>query len=299
MATTEMPLTDEQHEKCGKALFNYTWTLIRKPDRTEDEDINRGDVSLGVEYLVARQFSLLGSVGYQHFDDGEQVNEVDDPSWDVGFRWRPSQRVELRATYGVDHDEERVSADLTYQIGAFTTLRASYDEDLETGQERLLRDLSFIDTDPETGLLIDTRTGLPFDPNSVPVSILTATTRTKTFRAGLSYERGRNSFRIDGITTDQDEEAGVNDEKENSIHATYGRQLNRRTNLRLFATYQNSTFEDEDREDDEFSIGSILRYRLGRNATAFGGYTYRMQDSTDPTDEYSENRFTIGARITF
>ncbi len=33
-----MPLTDEQHEKCGKALFNYTWTLIKKPDRSEDED---------------------------------------------------------------------------------------------------------------------------------------------------------------------------------------------------------------------------------------------------------------------
>jgi uncharacterized protein (PEP-CTERM system associated) len=286
----------------GRDFTQLLWSfdaMASITDRTEDEDIERGDVSLGVEYLVARQFSVLGSVGYQHFEDGEPSNDVDSPSWDAGFRWRPSRRVALRATYGERHDEESISADLSYQIGAFTTLRASYDEVLETGQERLLRDLSFIDRDPETDLLIDTRTGLPFDPNSVPVSILTTTTRTKTFKAGLSYARGRNSFRIDGTVTDQDEEAGVNDEKVNSIHASFGRQLNRRTNLRVFGTYQDSRIEDEDRDDDEYTIGSSVSYRLGRQATAFGGYTYRMQDSTDPTDEYSENRVTIGARITF
>lgn len=286
----------------GRDFTQLLWSLDARAsftDRTENEDIKRGDTSFGVEYLVDRHFSLLGSVGYQHFDDGNSNNDVDSPSWDAGFRWRPGERVELRATYGVDFDDERLSADLSYRIGAFTTLRASFDKILETGQERLLRDLSFIDTDPETDLLIDTRTGLPFDPNSVPVSILTTTTRTQTFRAGLSYARSRNSFGIDGIVTDQDEEAGVNDEKVYSIHVTYGRRLNRRTNLRLFATYQNSTFEDVDREDDEFSVGSTLSYKLGRDATTFAGYTYRMRDSTDPAKDYSENRITLGARITF
>ena len=38
MATTEMPLSDEQHKACGKALFNFAWTLLKKPDRSVDDD---------------------------------------------------------------------------------------------------------------------------------------------------------------------------------------------------------------------------------------------------------------------
>ncbi len=37
MARTTMPLTDEQHQECGKALFNFVWTFLDKPQRTEDE----------------------------------------------------------------------------------------------------------------------------------------------------------------------------------------------------------------------------------------------------------------------
>ncbi|MHC4108694.1 MAG: tetratricopeptide repeat protein [Planctomycetota bacterium] len=38
MADTTMPLTDEQHEQCGRALFNAVWALLEKHDRTEDDD---------------------------------------------------------------------------------------------------------------------------------------------------------------------------------------------------------------------------------------------------------------------
>ena len=37
MAQTTMKLTADQHLQCGKALFNFTWTLLEKTDRTEDE----------------------------------------------------------------------------------------------------------------------------------------------------------------------------------------------------------------------------------------------------------------------
>ncbi len=37
MAETTMKLTAQQHLQCGKALFNFTWTLLEKADRTEDE----------------------------------------------------------------------------------------------------------------------------------------------------------------------------------------------------------------------------------------------------------------------
>ena len=38
MAGTTMKLTAQQHEQCGKALFNTVWTLLEKPDRSADDD---------------------------------------------------------------------------------------------------------------------------------------------------------------------------------------------------------------------------------------------------------------------
>jgi hypothetical protein len=32
-----MPLTDQEHEQCGRALFNYVWTFLEKPQRTQRE----------------------------------------------------------------------------------------------------------------------------------------------------------------------------------------------------------------------------------------------------------------------
>ena len=38
MPDTEMKLTPQQHEQCGRALFNLVWTLLEKPGRSEDDD---------------------------------------------------------------------------------------------------------------------------------------------------------------------------------------------------------------------------------------------------------------------
>ncbi len=37
MPNPEMPLKDEEHEQCGRALFNFVWTLLEKPHRSPQE----------------------------------------------------------------------------------------------------------------------------------------------------------------------------------------------------------------------------------------------------------------------
>ena len=37
MPETRMDLTARQHEQCGRALFNFVWTLLEKPGRSDDE----------------------------------------------------------------------------------------------------------------------------------------------------------------------------------------------------------------------------------------------------------------------
>jgi hypothetical protein len=37
MPETRMNLTPQQHEQCARALFNFTWTLLEKAQRSADE----------------------------------------------------------------------------------------------------------------------------------------------------------------------------------------------------------------------------------------------------------------------
>ncbi len=273
------------------ALASYT-------DRSDDSDIDRINVDQEFEYGVTRTFSVIGAGGYENFDDGDPENDIDGPTWRAGFRLR-SPRGDLEATYGRRDDDESLAADLRYRVGAWTTLNAGYAETLETGQERVVRNLALVAEDPDTGILIDTRTGLPFEVNPNTTSLTNQTTRTKRFTAGLTFNREQNTIGISGSIEDQQDQSSNDDEDHKVIAAFWQRRLNRRTTARLSGSYEDSSFDDEDRDDDEYIASALLSHDIRTNVAIFGTYTYRYKDSTDPAEEYEENRVTVGLSISF
>ena len=92
----------------------------------------RRDANFSTTYAVTRTFFVIGSVGYQEFDDGDADNEVDDPTWRVAARWQPSSRTEVEVGYGQRDDEQSFDGDLRYNISPRTRLTASYGEVLRT-----------------------------------------------------------------------------------------------------------------------------------------------------------------------
>lgn len=289
----------------GPDFTRLSWTFTgsaSESHRSNDDVVERRDVNLGLEYVVTREISLLASAGYQKFDSGDSEDEVNSPTWQAGFRWRPGPRTDLRATYGERDDVKSVTANLSYQIGPGTALLAAYEEHLETGQERLSRDLSFIGSDPSSGALIDTRTGLPFDPNTAATTLTDATERTKTFRVAFRADRGRNTYELSGAVENSEEEGGLgnaNDERAYRIDADWGRQMSPATRLDLFGSYERNEFEGQDRTDNEYGIGGNLSYSVYTNIDAFASYVFRKQSSDDESGEFTENSVTVGIRMTF
>lgn len=289
----------------GADFSRLVWSLAAsasESSRVDTTDVSRRDVALNVEYPVARWLSVLGGAGYQKFDDGDPVDEVDGPSWDAGILLRPGPRTELRATYGKRYDEQSLDAELTYRIGPRTTFVASYNEKLETGQERILDDLQFISADPTTGVLIDSRTGLPFNPNTSTTGLQDQTTRTKTLNVVLLGTRGRNSFQIQGTAENsKDEGTGSTNLEEDSYTFSVGwqRRLNPKTNLSVFGNYGRNEFTSDNRTDNEFGAGSTLSYVVFTNVDAFASYRFDKKISTDNTVEFMENRVSVGLRMTF
>ena len=287
----------------GEDFRDLLWSVAASASRRSrdgGDDVERKSINLDVEYIVDRSFSALGGAGFQKLDGGDGDDEVDDPTWYAGFAWRPGTRTDLRVTYGQRDNNNTLSADLSYDIGPRTTLVANYRDQLATGQERLAQNLSFIGTDPNTGELIDTRTGLPFDPTTGETSVEDEITRTRTLTVAVRATRGRNSFVVSGNIQRQTEEGdGDGDETAYSVSSSFGRQLSRRTDLTLNGAFSRNEFEEDDRDDNEFNLSTALNYVVFRNINAFTSYRYRKQISTNDDEEFTENSVSVGVRMTF
>ncbi len=285
----------------GSYFSRLLWSLdgsASEADRSDDGDISRQEIGLGLEYAVDRTFSIIGGGGYQRFDDGDPRNEFDGPTWEAGFRWRPGPRTELRATYGRRDDDESLAAKFRYDISSRTRFTARYSEVLETSQERLARNLSLIDLEGESDQLINEDTELLFDPNPSPFDIDDETTRIRAFQVRLDGSRGRNSF---GVTANiEREEVEPTGEDQDVMGATvrFSRRLKPELNLDLFGGYENTKFDDG-QKDNEFTVTAGLRYELYSNVQAGLSYGFRLQDSSDKASEFTENRGSVNLRVSF
>lgn len=205
----------------------------------------------------------------------------------------------MRATYGERDDEESLDLSFRYDISARTRLTASYNERLETSQDRLSQTLSFIGTDPNTGQLIDTRTGLPFDPNASNLRIRDVTTRTETLSLGISGSRGRNTFSLLGSIEDEEIEPSGDGDDSISIVVSWGRQLNRLLTMTLTGNYERSDFGGENRQDEEYGLSGGLNYSIFSNLTGGLSYSFQTRKSDISSDEFTENQLGLTLRMLF
>jgi uncharacterized protein (PEP-CTERM system associated) len=267
-------------------------------NRPDDDDVSRWETDVEVEYAFNRSISVLAAAGYQVFDDGIAANDIEEPTWRAGFRWRPGPRTDLRASYGRRDDRQSANVNFSYDITSRTSITASYSEALEKSQERLVRNVSFVELDPESDQFNDPQTGLPFDPNQSPFDIDNETTRIKTFRFGINGARGRNAFGLDGAVQNEETEPGGLEEDIISLGGRFTRRLNPRLMLNLFAGYERAEFDDG-QEDDEYNVTTGLNYELYKNLRASLQYGFRMQNSNVDTSEFTENRMTASLRMIF
>ena len=158
MANTTMPLTDEQHTQCGKALFNWTWTFLARDDRTEDDDEMMAHAAHAsylhwskvgdpvnfsrAEWLLSRVYAVLGrpETALRHARRCLTICEANGiGDFDLAFAYEAHARAHAVAG---DRDRSRHYLDLAEQTG-----RSVADEDRKV----LLDDLGTIGDDEPAG----------------------------------------------------------------------------------------------------------------------------------------------------
>ena len=197
------------------------------------------------------------------------------------------------------NDSTSLELDFSHNIGPRTLLTVSFDESLQTGEQVLLDNSSFLVADPITGDVIDSRTGLPIDPNSNLVSSDSDTSRVRTLRSRVSGSFGRNTYRVDGSMQERDEAGAVDTEQVYSAGANYRRSLSSQARMTVSGRYRVTEFDDGIRKDDEITLDGTFNYTIARNLNANTTYRFRDSSSTDAENEFTENRVSVGMTMSF
>lgn len=278
----------------GPDFSNLGWSFTNRAgieDRSDEGDIKTANTDLGLRYALWSQFALTGGVGYEYRSgDDDADNNFDGVTWRGGFEYVPSPDFSLQASYGRRDDDENLNASLNYQIGPKTAFSASYAEALQTGQGRAVANLQ--------QLIIDPVTGLPVGITDDPFTFEDETTRTKTFRFSLTHTDGNNTFGLTGLKGSSDG-GSEGDEDFYLARATWSRALSQEFSLDTSAAYEHSKFEEDDRNDDTYSVSLRLNYQLSEGIHTFMNYNFQTRDSNDADEEFLENAVTIGVSASY
>lgn len=240
-------------------------------------------------YALTRQVALLWGIGYEDYEDPTLRDPPSGVTWNIGTALTPDSRTSVKFTGGERFGGSNFNLDASYRLSARTTLTASYLERIQTNQQQINDDLTFIGVDGE-GRAIDTRTGRPFQPGDDNFDLQNNTVRSERFSAGVSGVRGRNNFNLLGTWETRDTDATGNEQTVIGGSIILGRQLTPRTRGSLVLDYANTDFGTADgRTDDRYLVSALLSYTIFRNTALDFNYSRTQRASNVDTNDMTEN----------
>ena len=287
----------------GRAFTNLTWGLTLAQDRTSDSgggstvDSYRG--TLDLQYRFSPSYAVIGTLGTETINDNSLNNPPSGLFWTAGLQLDPGPRTSLRVTYGNRFDTNDLQFDLTYRVGAKTTLTASYTETIQRSSQQLANQLSDLTVDPN-GNLIVASTGLPFVPGDPNFGVSNNAFRERNFTMSLAGSRGRSSFTAQTFVQNRKTDATGGDETVIGGSASLSRALTRKASASVNLSFTNTDFGTADgRKDNLFTASLSYSYLLVGGLSASLSYTFSNRASTVDVNELRENVATLRVTKSF
>lgn len=277
----------------------------------------RDTVDFQPSYVVNRWLSLLGTIGYEKIESGNTSRDVSGEFWNTGFRLTPSERTSFELTYGQRYNGDNWASSFTTATESGTSVSFSYREAVENQALQTANGLAFLRTDPNTGALIDSRTGRPFTGRDPNFDQGDSTFLSRAFTISVRVPRERSSFFATAQRTIRDSDInGISAGSGRSDTTTAG-SLGWEHKLTPTATSVASVSYTDTKTDSGSSTvrdGTSktlnaqvnLNYDLNEKLKATVGYAYIKRDITGPqffsnefVGNYTENVLFVTLRKTF
>ncbi|MEQ9642003.1 MAG: TIGR03016 family PEP-CTERM system-associated outer membrane protein [Alphaproteobacteria bacterium] len=298
----------------GNRFGKFAWSLSGSHTRTRRDSggnnaasgntFKRSNVQGRVSYAVTRWATPYVRFGADGFSDVSLTGDNRDGAFFLfGADLRPGPRTTL--SFGVGRRFQSVSYDgsFSYRFSSALNLRGSYSESVTTQQELESEPFEFVATDPITGILIDTRTGLPITPGeeAFDQSFTDVVFRSRIFRMGLSGSRLRNTYSLSWFLSrrDTDGSATPRDTSTVGVSGSFSRRLWPDLSLSVNGSFSD-TADNAAADSRRYQISTSLNYSL--SDTLNTGLTVRHLNRTTegPGDnELTENSVVVTVRKTF
>ncbi|MGB8274803.1 MAG: TIGR03016 family PEP-CTERM system-associated outer membrane protein [Alphaproteobacteria bacterium] len=292
----------------GRRFGRLGWTLRADEERSNRSrsstlgaasTYSRRTLAADIRYALYRWMSLVGTYGYERIRDQTLTNAPNGPFWSAGVQLTPGPRSSVRATYGHRFNSESFNLDASYRPTSRTTFTATYSETIQTTQQVLTTDLSFVGVGPD-GQLIDTRTGLPFVFGNSAFGLVDQSFRRTRFAAAMVSKIDRNTFNVQAFDETRNREAAGNDENVIGGSVNWNRRLTHKTTLDLGASFQSTEFSGVSPRTDDLFIGNArLNYQLLEDVRTWLTLNRTDRRSTIAANNITENVIAVGLRKDF
>ncbi len=194
----------------GPAFTQLQWDGTLQDTETTQEHDNIADRTAiaDINYSINRFVQLLSTFGYEQITDTQQLERgLSGPIYEGGLRLTPGPRLDVSAEAGIRNKHPTFNGNLRYDIGARSTLTASYTDQITTLQQQLLGNLGQLGVSPLTNQPINTQTGLPFTGQTAnQLSLENPLSRFREINAALVLHGLRTDYTATIFRTEQDTE---------------------------------------------------------------------------------------------
>jgi len=288
----------------GSYFSVLQWMLLLDEKTTERgsgrPDSTQTRLNSDYIYVLSRQWSALWSLGWEKIEDATLDPEPQGLTWSVGFVYRPTPRTELRATYGDRYDRENKNLSFSHRFPGNTTIGIDYAESIQFQQQLIGQDLSFLGVD-NNGILIDTRTGLPFVFDTDSFGFRDTSFFQRRLSALLTANRGRNTFVLRLSNEERENENSALDETVRGVTGQWTHRVNPLVEANFSLSYRQTDYGAGGRTDDYISGLARVNYRLSSSAEASVSYMHSQRESSGGTAaaDFEENLVTLSLRKSF
>ena len=219
---------------------------------------------------------------------------------------RCAPRTTLQFAYNSQFDSKFFTYSGAYNVSSRTSLSFSHTENVQTTSQILAQNLAFI-TLSSDGTLVDSRTGLAFNPALNPPGLQTETVHQKTWIANFSSTLGRNRYNAALNRTESTVERTGQVTTSSGVALTYGRSLTHRLNGTVSVNYQIADTSNApatvapgtQSSTTNLLVSGNLAYSLARNTSLNLNVHTSNFDAGDPTRNTHEKAASITLSRTF
>jgi len=287
----------------GNNFYRLRWDMsfrFSETDRSQNRGKFRSKTAQGnLELVLDRHFSLVGSGGYEKFEDPLlPIGLPDSAIWDFGARLQPGPKSHVEVRYGKRFGGMTWFADASYDFSPRLSFQVNYSENFQTVQSGLGLLLGNIAIDAD-GNLVDVTTGLPFNPADAAFDLSDIAFLQKRLTASIVVRKGRTSATLQGFVERRERAVATQSEKGSGATASISRELNRKTSADISFSYQRFDFADQVRRDRFYSGRFSVDYKLTKIVSARLSYIGSFRNSTTALNDINENAVSLSLRASF